>query len=59
LVPFLSEVVASVAHIGVGSVTPSTNLLVLEVHVDWESIEEEDVGKEDTPNKEGNLLKVG
>jgi hypothetical protein len=51
LIPFLSVVVASVAHVGVESVTPLTNLLVLEVHVDWESIEEEDIGKEDTPNE--------
>ncbi len=46
-------------HVGVGSVTPLADLLVLEVHIDGESVEEEDVSKKDTPDKPRDFLHVG
>jgi len=57
-VHFLTEVVASKQHIGVLSIAPKSNLSVLKVHIDWESVEHKDVGEKNSPHPPWNAREV-
>jgi len=58
LVHLFTIVVASVEHIGVDVIVPPANLFVLEVHVDWEGIEQGQIGEKDSPDEPRNLTEL-